>query len=556
MMTNKIKTIFTKAILAIGFIGVIFSCSDELELEPETTWSADSFYDNESEVNIALAGIHSSSRVLDRMLAMDAGTDESYALKGWVEDNPENVYTHNETSQNVYDVWRILYIGINNANNLIKHMKPENFSEEDYNKYLGEARFMRAFFYYHLTTWWNEVPLRLEPTVDQNSNHKAPASTEEVYMQIIEDLTFAAEHLPLVTDGSYVAGHANKMAAHALLAKIYLKAGGYPLQATSINEKNPFEAAKEHCQVVMDAGHTLNDSYRDLFLGYIQNNYDFNESLFEIVFANGSDLGVGIAGKLGYNNGLLYKPNPRIGTPYADPIIQPSPMLELTYELGDLRENWNVPGISGVKNNKFPNGKVNALANPLTWGYCIGKFRRWEPLYPDDIDASNASETPIVVLESPLPLSATNTGINLPVLRYADVLLMFAEAVNELEGPTAEAVGAIDLIRERAGLEDLATAKPEAIADKMSFFDEIVDERLRELCFEGQRKADLVRWNLLEEKIAQFEVSIVSHPSYVAASHNSKIRSANNFDPVKHLSLPYPQQEVLINNLLEQKPEW
>lgn len=556
MITKKIKSIVTKGILAFGMLGIVVGCSDALDLQPETTWPTDNFYKNEDEINIAFAGIYANAKVLDRMLPMDAGTDESYAFKGWVEDNPENVYTHDETSRNVYDVWRILYIGINNCNNMIMHMKPDNFSEEDYNKYLGEARFMRGFFYYHLTTWWNEVPIRLIPTEDQNSNHVAASSTEEVYMQIIEDLTFAAEHLPSAFDGGYVIGHANSMAAHALIAKTYLKAGGYPLQASELNGKNPFEAAKEHCQVVIDAGHTLNSSYRDLFLGYIQNNYDLNETLFEIVFANGQDLGVSIAGKLGYNNGLLYKPNPRQGTPYADPIIQPSPMLELTYEEGDLRENWNVPGISGVKNNSNPNGKVNELPGPLAWGYCIGKFRRWEPIYPDSIALSNASETPIIVLESPLPLSSTSTGINLPVLRFSDVLLMFAEATNELEGPSAEAIAAIDQVRMRAGLADLGTAKPDAIAGKDAFFQEIVDERLRELCFEGQRKADLVRWNMLEEKLAEFETSVIFDPGYLPNQHGYKLRSSTNFDVSRHMSLPYPQQEVLINNLLDQKPEW
>jgi len=124
-----------------------------------------------------------------------------------------------------------------------------------------------------------------------------------------------------------------------------------------------------------------------------------------------------------------------------------------------------------------------------------------------------------------------------------------------LSGPTAEAVAAVDLIRNRAGLENLAMVKPEAVSGKDAFFDEIVDERFRELCFEGHRKHDLIRWGLLDEKLTELYESIIYHPSY-GPSHAFRYRCYTNFDPAKHLSLPYPQQEVLINNLLEQKPAW
>lgn len=555
---NKIKSIFKNGWLLLAALVMVSSCSDALELEPETTWALDNFYETEGDMDIAFAGIYATLRGLygQDLMLMDAGTDESYAFKGWVEQSPTNVYTHDETTEDLGDLWRVLYIGINNCNNMITHLDPESFEEEESNRYLAEARFLRAYMYFELTTWWNEVPLRLEPTVDQNSNHVAVSSTEEVYMQIIDDLTFAAEHLPNSFDAEYVAGRANNMAAHAMLARTYLKAGGYPLQATSINDKNPYQAAKEHCEIIMNQGnHALNPDYKELFLNYIQNRYDFSESLFEIVFRNSAALGVSTAGRNGNWNGLLFKPNPRQGTPFGDPEIQPSPIFDLVYEEGDLRKSWNTPGISGVVNNNNPNGRINELAGPLSWGYCIGKFRRWEPIYPDDIPASNASDTPIVTLETPEPLQANNTGINFPLIRFADVLLMFAEAENELNGP-GNAIAALDAVRARAGLDGIATVRPEVTTDPELFFMELVDERLRELCFEGNRKADLVRWYLLEDKLEEFEASVIFNPGYLPANHTYKLRSVNNFDPTKHYSLPYPQQEVLINNLMEQKPEW
>lgn len=162
-----------------------------------------------------------------------------------------------------------------------------------------------------------------------------------------------------------------------------------------------------------------------------------------------------------------------------------------------------------------------------------------------------------MTLESPEPVNQHFTGINFPILRYSDVLLMFAEAENQLNGPTAVAQEAIDLVRNRAGLKNLSVVKTDAIASQESFFQEIVDERFRELCFEGHRKHDLIRWGLLEEKLEEAYDAIRFEPGYNAAQAY-KHRDWDNFEKgsTKHLSLPYPEQEILINNLLDQKDLW
>lgn len=568
MMTKKIKYLYSRSLAVIGFVSILASCSDTLELEPKTTWTPETFYKNETDLTLAISGIYSSlssGQTLGQNLwLMDSGTDEGYAIKGWVESNPTNLYSHNPSTREVEDAWRVLYGGINNANNLIDKLDPKLFEEDVYNSYIGEALFMRAFFYYQLTIWWNKVPLRLTPTVDQASNHAAPAELETIYLQMIEDFTFAAENLPASNDPNYVAGHANKMAAQAMIAKVYMKAAGYPAQMTVLNGKNPYEAAMEHLAIIKNDGfYALNPNYKDLFVNYIQSKYDFSESLFEVVLKNGSDLGVGISGAVGVRNGLLYKPEPRTETPFGDPEIAPSPIFNEKYAdlldpddpdydpnaEFDVRKKWNVPSISANAR-----GKVNDLADAMTWGYAIGKFRRWEPIIEDDF----TTIPNIQVLEIPEPLHATQTGINFPLIRFADVLLLYAEASYKFNGDvvTNEAIDNMDLVRARAGLSGLRTAKPDVVADPALFFEEIVDERLRELCFEGHRKADLVRWNLLPEKIQELEESIIFHPSYVQASHHTKLRCVDNFDAQKHLSMPYPLQEVSINNLLDQKDNW
>ena len=95
----------------------------------------------------------------------------------------------------------------------------------------------------------------------------------------------ASESLPLVSDANYEVGRANAMAAHGLLAKIYLKMAGFPLNASDYKGENPYDKAAAHCKVIMDSGeHALNPSYRDHFLNYIQNTFDTQEAIFEIMF--------------------------------------------------------------------------------------------------------------------------------------------------------------------------------------------------------------------------------------------------------------------------------
>ena len=569
MKMKKIITIYSKGLLILGLLAISSSCTDILELEPETTWAAEDFYGNETDINAALAGIHSSISSYNAfgftIQQMAQGTDEDYKLKSWNERFPVGIMAHNPASEDVTALYQSLYGGINNCNNFIKYINPDNFEEEaDYNNYLGEAKFLRGFMYYHLTLWYNEIPLRLEPTKDQSSNHVAPSPVADVYQQIIDDLTFAAENLRSSFDVKYVVGHSNSMAAHAMLAKTYLKAAGYPLQASEINGKNPYQAAKDHCAIIMnDGNHNLNPSYKDVFLNYIQNRYDLSETLFEVAYSNGTALGINIGGRIGSFNGLFYGINgSKIGEPASQPEITPSPIHETIYEENDsLRSHWNNPRYGAVKNQSSPNGAVQPKY-ALDWGYTIGKFRRWDAAFPWDLEKTNEQLTPVITLETPTPVHQQITGINFPLIRFSDVLLMFAEAANELDGPTAEAVAAVDLIRNRAGLENLATTKPDAIAGKDAFFDEIVDERFRELCFEGHRKHDLIRWNMLEEKLKELYESIYFYPPMGNnvggndASMAYKYRCFTNFDSSKHLSLPYPEQEVLINNLLDQKPGW
>ena len=203
---------------------MIFNCSDEyLDLQPETDWNVENFYENETEVKIALSGMYSmlaSNNLFgDNLLMMDYGTDEGYASRAWIEDSPVNLYSHNGSTRDIELAYRSLYSLINLTNLFIDKLNPITFDDSVYQSYIGEAKFLRGLAYYHLTLWWNEVPLRITPVVDQNSNHVAPSAVDIIYDQIVSDLDYASETLPLVSDSNYEVGQSKCHGSSRLISK-------------------------------------------------------------------------------------------------------------------------------------------------------------------------------------------------------------------------------------------------------------------------------------------------------------------------------------------------
>ncbi|MGB2129143.1 MAG: RagB/SusD family nutrient uptake outer membrane protein [Flavicella sp.] len=570
-ITKIIASIFTSIVL-------LSSCSDFLNEEPRSTWGIDNFYNTTDEAEIALAGIYSylaSDNVYGQTMSviMESGTDEGYYNRRYNEGWTVGLYRHTSSDNYVKNLWTSLYQVINLSNLFIEKLNKETIDTEEYDRLIAEARFLRAHAYSLLVKWWEEVPMPLTSTKEQSANSLAPASLEELYNQIISDYTFASQKLLDIDHADYVKGRANKMAAHGLLARVYLKMAGHPLK-----DNSKYAFAKAHCDTLINSGkfsigvsqtqivdngngdeiEVISDFYRDHFLSYIQNEYDTNESIFEISFNYLRESGIDAHGRIGGINGLAFGYRRNVdGYPSAYAMENASPLLYDLYVSNDehIRKEWNVPGMQYTTTGNAV--RVNSLAA----NYCPGKFRRWEPSDFDDLDKTPESGEiePYTLLEANTTPNLNFTGINFPVLRYADVLLMAAEAENEINGPTAIAIGYLDDVRKRAGLQAIEeTSRATVVNTKESFFDELVDERLRELCFEGLRKHDLIRWGLLGTKLAELNANIVGNPNYRAndENHNAFLRAGQFFDASKHLSLPYPLQEVNINDKLNQKDNW
>ena len=575
-MKNKLKAYVGLYCFLMLFMG----CENYLNLEPESTLGIDDFYSTPAEADIALAGIYSvfaSYEVYGNALSiiMESGTDEGYYNRRFNENWTVGLYRHTAADSYVQDLWSSLYQAINLSNLFIEKLKSDSFSDSEYNRLIAEARFLRAHAFSLLVDWYEEVPMPLASTKNQSDNNLEPSSLEDLYAQIIDDFTFAATYLTDVDEPVFIPGRATKWAANGLLARVYLKMAGYPLKDTS-----KFALAKQQCEIVIQSGkYNLNpsttttvpdglggtkivvtkDGYRSHFLSYIQNNYDTQESMFEISFTYLRDIGLFVDGRLGETNGIPFSfGGGAPGYPFAFGGFNTTSILRDSYRASNdsIRQAWNIPGYQFTGD-----GDAVAVTNPLTRAFVPGKYRRWEPANFADLDPSASpapgSQEAYTILEVGT-INRNFTNINFPVLRYADVLLMFAEADNEVSnGPTALAMQYLDLVRSRAGLGPISE-KPSAIANKEAFFKELVDERLRELCFEGLRKHDLIRWELLDDKLALLSATIQGDPNYspTNADHQAFLRPSQFFDINKHLSLPYPLQEVELNDKLDQKSGW
>lgn len=556
---------------------VFTACNKMLDVKPGHSWTDETFYTTAYQASLALAGIYSqlakeSLYGYKFNVMLEAGTDETYTNDPgatWAAAK----YEYTSSSDEIRNTWLQFYSCIQLANQLEKNLKADLFSQEEYNLILAKARFMRGFSYFTLANWFGPVPLRLAPSTSQEDNDFPPSPVYEVYKQVETDLQFAAAHLLHAKDAGYVPGEPNKMAAHGLLARLYLRMGGFQpyLSASEAdcffdNPQQYFVKAKEQCEIIINDGwHSIvpfssdTASYRNHFLKYIQEKYDLRESLFEISFGNLNTSGIIVHSRMGNINGVEFVGTAGIPRGFAN--VNAALPVYLKYAPEDRRREWSIAGYKNNYNSSTGQFTMRYIFNsPLDQEYGIGKYRRWEPTDLAELKSkSTIVSAPYTILNSGTS-SATDanyTGTNFPILRYSDVLLMYAEAIIGGRFGTANAdaaaLNSLNIVRERAGLLPYTES-----LQHDDFFNELVDERLREFCFEGLRKQDLIRWNLIKEKLDETNANIQNFPSYAAANqyHQAYLTPGNTFLKSKHLLLPYPLQEVSINPSLKQRTGW
>jgi hypothetical protein len=348
----------------------------------------------------------------------------------------------------------------------------------------GEALTLRAQFLYELIRNWGDVPAPMVPAYKQPSLFVPQANRDSTYDKLLADLATASDLLPWRTEVPRNE-RITKGVAKALRARIALARGGFSLRQNGQMVRGSdhikyYTIARDECEILMNnrTQHTLNPSYSDVWRKVTSFTYDPQG---EIIFEIGAGGGNGNSdSRMGNYDGPNLNNASRYGAGGGGIVMLPNYFY--SFDSVDTRRDitithYQVSNATNIKTQRRL-GELNT-----------GKYRRdWRvPL---------------------LPGTVLNVGYNWAMIRFSDVLLMYAEAVNEINGsPTPQAIAAFEEVRKRAyaGNTGLIGTTP---TDKTGFFNAIVNERFLEFGHEGIRKYDLLRWNLLTTKIAEARTKI------------------------------------------------
>lgn len=514
-------------LIAAGLLG---GCKKFLETEPEDFVTPDNYYNTEADLRRALNGVY--NRLIDNF-----GRMYSRGLFSYLSISDESFYK-NITINNIkvmefdagqLDVgrfWETCYQGIDRANLLLENVNKPKMDETRRNMIRGEALFLRAYYFFLLVDNFGGVPLKLVSTKSPTDNFLPRSTVKEVYTQIVKDMKEAEGLVSDISNYSYNET-VTKTAVQAILARVYLTMAGEPLKETA-----RYKDALDYADSVIASGrHSLNPDYKQIFINHSQDKYDLQECLWEVGMF-GNQLGSSqLAGAVGIENGLEC-PDDKIG--YSGGGIHPTARMFEMYEAADLRRDWAIAPYKYVISNGVTS-KSN-YTDVQIYDRTIGKWRR--------------------EYETATPKNRTYNSTNFPVIRYADVLLMKAEAENEVNGPNAAAYGALNQVRRRGYGKPVntpdATVDAPAGMDKLAFQEFLQNERARELAFEGMRKHDLMRWGLYLDRMRTLAAEITSTaPSAFRYAANA----AKNVTE-RNLVFPIPNTETTVNHLIIQNPNW
>jgi len=426
-------------LLIISTLLIVSSCKRFLDTTPTSFLSPTNYYTTEAQLKSALAGVYNLLAKIWQTNALNCGWDADHAFSYLTNVGSDNPSGWNVSASDPYvsDIWEWLYSGINRANFLLESIDKPVMDEKERNAIKGEALFLRAFYHSLLVKNWGDVPLMTKHITSPTETNAPRTPAKEVYEQIIKDMTEAEG---LVKTASQVAGNPeriSKSVVRGILARVCLQMAGNP-----VNDVSKYAEARKWAKKVIDPDedgfqHALNPSFQDVFIKMCKDQYDIKESIWEIGFQDpvgpyslGSRHGSynsyqyrndDHANGYAYSYGFHRVPA-RYFFSYPNPTSSTSP---------DERRDWTIC--------PYTVAGVPAIETPFaTNAYYTRTSGKWKREYWTKAQDKNW------------------TGINFPLLRYSDVLLMFAEADNQVNGaPSQEAVDAVNKVRRRAYGKDL-----------------------------------------------------------------------------------------------------
>lgn len=601
-----------KIISVFLFVLLFTSCHDILDISPKDFLSPQTYYETESQLNTALAGVYSilgRNELYGDFMLGRFGLD---ADEGWnyYDENTVGYYAVSTSDAKITGYWNVLYEGINRANVLLENLHKPVMDDTKRKDIEGQALFLRSYYYFMLVVRFGDVPLILKPITTGNAEQvQTPrVQAKEVYTQVVKDMQTSAD---LIMDSAVHPGRITRSAVWGILARVCLNMAGNPINDSSKYKDASFWANK----VISSGKHDLNPSYEQVFVNYAQDKYDFKESIWEVEFwGNGDGIYAGASGRVGRNNGIPQTADANIG--YATGTVRPTAYLRNLYSTDDRRRDWNIAPFYYTGN---PATKIYWTG--VAYRLSCSKFRREYELLT--------------------PKNNTWTPQNYPIIRYSDVLLMHAEALNAISGAPLSAsdiaVQEVNQVRRRAygknmdgeGVKSITvsaqgtgyTAIPTititggggtgatasatisggrvtaiyitnmgrlytsiptititggngngAIATAVLTTSKIVDadlpasyltssamflkaiqeERARELCFENLRKDDLIRWGLFFQRMKASFTDVPNGTGKIYDAPKTIYTNATERDVL----WPIPLSEMNVNRKLIQNEGW
>ncbi len=611
-------------ILLSAHVMVTSSCNKMLDTKAYSSFTDDNFLTPKASVDeaqMAVMGIYEAPATQDGYgwnisLVFDYDNDNSQMFGNGI-DNWRVIghYIGLPETDMYYQAWSVLYKGIDRANDVIEKIpQMDRYTngtaneKANLNRLIGEAKFLRGFYYSELIRFWGDVPFKITSSKAGENLRGGLVDRYTIFAQVIKDMQEAIELLPTAVPTDE---RVNKWSAKAMLARVALYAGGYSLQVDGAmkrpaNYKDYYLLAQQQINDIMVANpYKLNPSYPQVFVNQCKHVLEPTESIFEIGFYTTTGTGAR-ASRIGNFNSVNGAGSARCN------VLRP---FYESFAANDIRRDFSI--------GRY---RVNYVASSSSY------TRDYAPVNDRNWTAAKWSMEYMKAVNGDQSYGATNYV----VMRYADLLLMRAEIENELNnGPNDIALDAINQVRRRAYGLDMpgnslsltltdggsgytaaptiqisggggsyaaasatrnSSGKVSAITllnpgynyttvptvtvtggggkdavvtaslapkptteqvyvakgkNKDEFFNIIVEERSKELCFEGMRRADLIRWNLLGTKLNQASEMMKK------LGTNYTYPAGTNFVAGKHELFPFPQNETDVNKTIaRQNPGW
>lgn len=580
----------------------ICGCSDFLEEDPKGKLTTDNFYNSESDARQAINGVY--RRLSDSWVTgynIKQIPNDLLKRASWDEASGLSNFTYGSENTYIAGMWQNHYAVIKDCNSVIDNVTTNKEKINNWERYVGQAHGIRAFLYFDLVRWFGDVPLVLTDTKSLDGLEVTRTPQKEVFRQIIEDFEYCISHTMDKGDTSkgYQYGRLTKDACHGFLAKVYLWLGSVAQRDGKEilgNAADNFEKSLEHSSAVIQGGrYKLVDYYPDVFNAKTRDKAP-DEVLWCVQGLTGDDTGTWTGMMFGIRG------NQNLGGSWDN--ISSSDYHRMMYEPSDsIRRLWNCPRMTIQDDGTLwgwdykmywdtrGDQKLSEATENNNWlQWSIGKFRR----YP---------------LADPSSYNYTNFGMDEPLLRYADVLLMYAEAYNEVNhGPgdyrpssgmdmsgisIQSAYDAVNLVRKRSRIAnegimhqdvlprklitDYATEVDECVPDwkpgaygyiydgvrtaweynrygddYTAFRTKILNERARELVAEStDRWCDLVRRGIL---VKQMQAWRQYNPFISNTEREITTPGAPENIQSRNMLLPVPLSEIDVNKNLTQNP--